>query len=216
MVEFAVVDLYSQIGSYLQYDLGNALVADGTVDSRSWSWTAAEGGLVLEMENMPLVTYLAAPISRKKIALDTKGTVSRVELNLGDKDGSITADAAENVANLRGATIVVRRTHAALDKNDVNSYRTLFRGKVTNFSVDQGPNLSIEVSECYFGWSRTFSKRNYCKLCGFRFKGTRCGYTGPGVFCDKTMTQCTAYGNDSRFGGFPYTAKLQFRRVRIF
>ena len=215
-VHFEVVDLYSEIASYLQYNLDNGLVASGNIHARDWTWVAAQGGLILEIGTMALVTYFAAPVSRKKIAFDTKGTVSRIELSVGDADGSLTQEAAANVGVLRGATVIIRRTYEKLPKNDIESYRTLFRGKVTNFSVDQGLNLSIEVSERYFDWNRTLSKRNYCKLCGFRFKGARCGYSGAGTFCDKTLEQCQAYENEARFGGFPYTAKLQFKRVRIF
>jgi phage-related protein len=35
------------------------------------------------------------------------------------------------------------------------------------------------------------------------FKGVLCGYVGAETTCDRTLKQCTDYGNDTRFGGFP-------------
>lgn len=41
--------------------------------------------------------------------------------------------------------------------------------------------------------------------CRFKFKDSRCGYTGSGATCTKTLTACRAYGNSVRYGGFPGT-----------
>ena len=47
-------------------------------------------------------------------------------------------------------------------------------------------------------------KRRFLKqYCFWKFKGTECGYTGTALTCDKSLTQCKAYNNSGRFGGFP-------------
>ncbi len=38
--------------------------------------------------------------------------------------------------------------------------------------------------------------------CAFRFKDSRCGYTGAATSCDHTWTDCGTKSNQARFGGF--------------
>ncbi|MEW6265301.1 MAG: DUF1833 family protein [Thermodesulfobacteriota bacterium] len=42
--------------------------------------------------------------------------------------------------------------------------------------------------------------KNHCR---YRFKDSRCGYTGPAAVCDHTLTACRNNNNSTRFGGFP-------------
>ncbi|HQU34344.1 MAG TPA: hypothetical protein PLB88_08515 [Thermoanaerobaculaceae bacterium] len=41
------------------------------------------------------------------------------------------------------------------------------------------------------------------RLCNYTFKGPRCAYSGAGTSCDHTLATCTAFGNDTRYGGWP-------------
>jgi len=41
------------------------------------------------------------------------------------------------------------------------------------------------------------------KICRWKFKDSDCGYSGGETECDKTMTDCIARANESRFGAFP-------------
>jgi hypothetical protein len=43
--------------------------------------------------------------------------------------------------------------------------------------------------------------RNICRY--KKFKGTRCGYAGVEIICDRTLTRCRELANSRRFGGFP-------------
>lgn len=40
------------------------------------------------------------------------------------------------------------------------------------------------------------------RLCANRFKNQFCGYSGPADYCDKTLSNCRALGNESRFNGY--------------
>ncbi len=62
--------------------------------------------------------------------------------------------------------------------------------------------LSIELP------LRRFS-RNHC---GWRFKGTECGYVGPETSCNKTTQRCKELANYKRFGGFP---SIQANRMAL-
>lgn len=43
---------------------------------------------------------------------------------------------------------------------------------------------------------------NYCKYVS-HFKGAKCGYSGAEIICNRTLSQCKEYGNQTRFGGEP-------------
>lgn len=45
-------------------------------------------------------------------------------------------------------------------------------------------------------------RKMYANFCGFKFKGSQCGYTGAETVCDKTLTRCRELNNSVRFGGF--------------
>ena len=40
-------------------------------------------------------------------------------------------------------------------------------------------------------------------FCGFKFKDSRCGYSGAETVCNKTLVRCRQLNNSVRFGGFP-------------
>lgn len=44
-------------------------------------------------------------------------------------------------------------------------------------------------------------------FCSWKFKSTKCAYSGPGTSCDKSIKQCRIYNNSIRFGGFPGISK---------
>jgi len=45
-------------------------------------------------------------------------------------------------------------------------------------------------------------RKMYADFCSFKFKDARCGYTGSALTCNKTLSDCRAKSNSSRFGGF--------------
>lgn len=55
-------------------------------------------------------------------------------------------------------------------------------------------------------WNQRFPRnrmlRNLCRYKRFK-TDARCGYVGVETTCDRTLTQCRAYGNSDRFGGAP-------------
>ncbi|NTU42264.1 MAG: hypothetical protein HGA78_04270, partial [Nitrospirales bacterium] len=153
--------------------------------------------------------------TRSGITYDTKLSVARMTLQAADDSDALVQQIMSDPTRIKGATVIIRRTYLDLDPASVLSYRVLFKGRITQVTGNPAGIISLEVSDQYFHWQGNIVRRNTSKLCGFRFKGTRCGYTGAGTFCDKTLTACQGYNNEDNFGGFPYTARLQFRNVRI-
>ena len=53
-------------------------------------------------------------------------------------------------------------------------------------------------------FKRRFPQERVLKnFCRYRFKDTRCAYTGTEPSCNKTLTKCRELENSIRFGGFP-------------
>jgi phage-related protein len=50
--------------------------------------------------------------------------------------------------------------------------------------------------------------------CRWIFKSDECGYSGPEGTCRKTLSACTEYGNESRFGAFPSIDSM-IKRVQL-
>lgn len=51
------------------------------------------------------------------------------------------------------------------------------------------------------------SRRILQNFCSWKFKSTKCAYSGTGTSCDKSIKQCRIYNNSIRFGGFPGISK---------
>lgn len=72
----------------------------------------------------------------------------------------------------------------------------------------QSPNTNAETATFIMAANSPFNiiapKRRFIKnYCYWKFKGIECAYAGVGTSCDKSLSQCKAYGNSARFGGFP-------------
>lgn len=72
----------------------------------------------------------------------------------------------------------------------------------------QSPSTNAETATFVMAANSPFNiitpKRRFIKqYCYWKFKGLECAYAGVGTTCDKSLTQCKAYGNSARFGGFP-------------
>ena len=215
-VTFKIVDGYHTISGVEQRNLDAVSVATEVVDNREWTWdTQAEGSLQLTTSLLPLTTYKAAPIERDKLTREGQLVVGRLRIRSGDPDRSLAQALGGDPDLIQGATVIVRRYYANLDRASITSYRQLFHGQVTNFSFDEAGNLSLEVSDRWFDWAGSVNRRTYTKRCGWVFKGAQCGYTGPETWCDKSKTTCEALGNEARFGGFEDTAGLQFTGLRF-
>lgn len=70
------------------------------------------------------------------------------------------------------------------------------------------PKANAKWATFTLGAINTFQRRvpqgrTLRNVCRFKFKGTRCGYSGSVASCDKTLTTCRTLGNAGRFGGFP-------------
>jgi phage-related protein len=153
---------------------------------------------------------VAAPIKRQRLKQNEAGRINKIQVSLGDMKFENSQLFLANVSLIKGAKVVIRRTSPDLDITLPTAYRTVFMGYVTAVSAKEG-NIQLEIAERYHDWSRPLNKRTFAKVCSFVFKDSRCGYSGPESFCDKTLPSCEGYGNEANFGGFPDLPSLQFK-----
>jgi hypothetical protein len=102
---------------------------------------------------------------------------------------------------------------ASLDDNyQVQATVMLFRGFIDLWEYDQTV-IKVEASSLFNQWSRK-TLRMFSGSCRWaEFKGPECQYIGEQTRCDRTYTECHAYGNVANFGGFRWLPRLQNKKI---
>jgi len=93
------------------------------------------------------------------------------------------------------------------DYSVIASPQTRFEGFINGWGLTE-EKVSITVSSLFNQWAqKTLSKHS--ASCRWKvFKGTECGYSGSGTWCDRTYTRCAALGNTDNFGGFRWLPSI--------
>lgn len=93
------------------------------------------------------------------------------------------------------------------DYSVIASPQTRFEGFINGWGLTE-EKVSITVSSLFNQWAqKTLSKHS--ASCRWKvFKGTECGYTGSGTWCDRSYTRCSALGNTDNFGGFRWLPSI--------
>lgn len=148
-------------------------------------------------------TYEAVNISRSEIKTVT-GTSSeeRVTLTLSDPDTAVASYVAISGNKFHNKRCLIQEV--SLDYlDDPADIITVFDGVMDNLKFTIG-TYQIDVIRNIGSYTQTSPFMTYSPMCQWKkFKDSRCGYTGGGVTCDRTLTQCQAYGNEVNFGGHP-------------
>jgi hypothetical protein len=210
---FVVKSPMQEFEDYVERDLDTQQTGSGVIGDKEFNWNEGPGGLVLGISSMPLETYQAIPIKRSRIGYREGARVNKLRITIGDNNYQNSQTFLANNSLIQGAQVILRRTYRNLDTTDATNYRVLFRGTVTGIDFREG-NITLEVSERYFEWRKPVNKRVFSKICNWVFKDQSCGYVGAETFCDKTYSQCQAYSNTDKFGGFPEVPGLQFYGIR--
>lgn len=79
---------------------------------------------------------------------------------------------------------------------------------LTEYLTFKSASADAEWATLKLGASSVFDmryprRRLLKNFCSWKFKSTKCGYTGLRQSCNKTTTACRNRGNLARFGGFP-------------
>jgi len=95
----------------------------------------------------------------------------------------------------------------------VDEPRLIFSGKMDSAELKNG-RVSLQCNSEFVQWNRPTLKRTYSQTCPWIFKGTRCEYSGYAKTCDKSYTQCKAYGMAHRYGGFRHMGELMNKELK--
>ena len=89
---------------------------------------------------------------------------------------------------------------------------TLFEGQIGEWSLDEAQLNCAIVNQLVQWTQRTLS--DHSASCRWKeFKGTECGYSGAGTWCDRTYARCSALGNTANFGGFRWLPSIQDKAI---
>jgi hypothetical protein len=109
----------------------------------------------------------------------------------------------------------IRITWVILDDvSKVLDTLVIFSGFIDEWNYRTGA-ISLTCTGIVSQWARV-TTRQYSESCRWReFKGTECAYSGSGVDCDRTYSQCEAYENEVNFGGFPWLPSMVNKRLEV-
>ncbi len=130
---------------------------------------------------------------------DGRGALPSFSINVSNVTRRF-AKLIDEYAGARGATATLRVVHSDhLEEDPV--FEEPY--KVISAKLNRGTATFTLGAENPLN-QRSPRQRYLMDSCRYKnFKGVLCGYDGGASTCDRTLEQCTSYGNDDRFGGFP-------------
>lgn len=151
------------------------------------------------------VTYLPAGVKRGGIKLKKDSIKGTFMVSVQSSGAIVEALETYDITN---APLIMRRTYADLDHTDPDNTDLLVMAYVDSWELTD-TELKIRAKLNFHSWGSTFPRRRASYFCPFVFKGPQCNYGGAALTCDKTLTACTALGNEAQFGGIPTLPRLQ-------
>jgi len=108
-------------------------------------------------------------------------------------------------------------TMAALDEYGniiTNGSSVIFSGTFSQWTY-RPKSLSIKAVSIFSKFNRT-TTRVFSSSCTIKvFKGSQCNYGGAETICDRTYSQCDAFGNIANFQGFRWLPDLLNKRLDL-
>jgi len=145
------------------------------------------------------VTYASFPLNHEVIGENTQGELSTVKVRLSNVSRLIQSYLEEY--DLRKKKVTIKMVwRDKLDDGDAYIEDVYY---IDGYTVDQN-NAEFTLTSKFDIMDVELPFRKYSRnYCGWKFKGTECGYAGVEATCNKTLTRCRTLTNQLRFGGFP-------------
>lgn len=143
--------------------------------------------------------WVAFPFELGEVSENSKGELPSLQLKVSNVT-RIIQQYLEQYAGGTDATVILRVV--------MSEHLDLTTPELTEvFSVK---STSTDAMWAYFNLgpdyalTQRFPPDRYMRnFCPFKFKGIKCGYSGPLTTCNKTLKDCRERNNSKRFGGFP-------------
>lgn len=143
--------------------------------------------------------WVAFPFELGEVSENSKGELPSLQLKVSNVT-RIIQQYLEQYAGGTDATVILRvvmSEHLDLTTPELTE---VFNVKSTSTDAmwayfNLGPDYAL---------TQRFPPDRYMRnFCPFKFKGIKCGYSGPLTTCNKTLKDCRERNNSERFGGFP-------------
>ena len=153
-------------------------------------------------------TYSAFAFNYEQQKQTSKGEIPTVTISVSNVSRVIQSYVEQYEGGV-GSTvtlIIVNHAHLTEDYTELTADFTVLGSKCTAQWVSFTLGAPNPLNKRFPAWQ-------YIALhCRFLFKGPHCGYSGAVTTCSRTLDNCRALGNSTRFGGHP---GLDGRGVRI-
>lgn len=152
-------------------------------------------------------TWIAFPFDFQEINITSKGDVPSWQINVSNINGIIGVYASQYDAYIKANGIdgnIITCKCFIVNTNDLSNLTPVYSEyfQLTSIKADN-KNVTFTLGGSN-PFTSIFPKRRGLKnFCTFKFQSVECGYAGLQTTCDKTLSTCRIYGNDTRFGGFP-------------
>lgn len=148
-------------------------------------------------------TYYARMVETSGIETSLDGTIDSMVVSVSD----IAQEFASLVAN-NGDVLTNRacKVEEAIFDGDTTTIIgdpvLLFDGVINKIQLT-AKNFVFTIERILNNYSSLSPNMVYDVNCQWRFKSTKCAYSGEETKCDKTLTRCKALSNVTNFGGYP-------------
>lgn len=99
---------------------------------------------------------------------------------------------------------------------DYTQYKTVMQlvwlGFIGGWTLEEDSKATLNLTNELIAWNKK-TLRQCSASCQWVFKGTECGYTGAGSWCDKSYDRCRDLGQDDYYGGFRFLPNLMDKQI---
>lgn len=171
-----------------------------SLDSATYRFLANDSAASIVIDSN---TYYARLVKTSGITTSLDGTVDRMVISLSDIAQEFSTLISNNGDVLTNKECKVEEVIFSGDTSIIIGDPVLLFDGVMN-SIQLTPmSLVFTVERILNNHSSLSPNKIFDVNCQFRFKDSKCGYTGAETKCDKTLARCQALSNVTNFGGYP-------------
>lgn len=163
---------------------------------------------ILQNDSLPSMvvdnnTYYTKLIQTSGVETSLDGNSEKMDIVISDISRDFAGLIANNGDVLTNRTCKVEQIIFDGDTSTiVGNPVLLFEGLINNLQLSQY-YCAFSVERPLYSYSTVSPNMTYDINCQFKFKDSRCLYSGTETKCDKTLARCQALNNVTRFGGYP-------------
>ncbi len=147
-------------------------------------------------------TYLAAMVKRSSVESRIEGGPQSINIKISNINQAYTSIIANQGDVLTNSRCIIEEVIFDDDNLIIDNAINIFEGFINNVQLTETV-FSFDVERILGGYSTFSPNTTYDINCQWRFKDSRCQYSGEETTCDKTLSACQARNNSTRFGGYP-------------